>query len=467
MQKKEKKLLRAANYARVSTGTQANDGDSIREQLDTNNSYINADENMILYDTYIDGGTSGTKIERDDFQRLISDVKAGNLDLIVFTKMDRWFRSLKHYLNTQDVLDKHGVSWVASREPYYDTTSPHGRAFINQSMSFAQLESENDSERIRAVFANKIKNGEVISGTVPVGFRIENKHLVHSEAATMMLDLFQRYQQNPNFRSLMRYAADEYNFIRSYTTFKRMLQNTKYKGEYKGNLNYCPPIVPPELFDEVGRLISRNQKQNKKYDYIFSCLLVCGNCGKKLNGCTVKHRKHKNDIDAVGPDGRKDRYRYPAYRCYGYCNTPEKHRACINRKQFYEKTLERRVLEMLKPALQEYIAEYEVSSAPMINLSNKRKNIDNKIQKLKDLYLNDLITLDEFKVDKAHFEQMLSDLPSGETVVKDLTVAKELLKMDIESIYSTMTSLEKNNFFRSFIDRIIIDNDKKIRIEFL
>lgn len=467
MNKKEKKIIRVANYARVSTGMQVKDGDSIREQLDTNNNFIDSHEKYVLYDTYIDGGTSGTKIERDDFQRLIRDVQAGNIDLIVFTKMDRWFRSLKHYLNTQDILDQHGVSWIASREPYYDTTTPHGRAFINQSMSFAQLESENDSERIRAVFENKVKNGEVISGVVPTGFRIENKHLVHSDQAPMMHDLFHHYRNDPNLRGLMRYAADEYNFLRSYTTFRRMLQNEKYKGVYKGNNKYCPAIVPPELFDDVNRLISRNQKQNKRHDYIFSGLLVCGNCGRKLNACTIKQHKTKIHDNTIGPDGRKNRYRYPAYRCYGYANTPKKSKACINRKQFYETTLERRILEMLKPALKKYIADYDVSMAPVVNLSNKRKNIENKISKLKDLYLNDLISLDEFKIDKAHFEEMLDDLPMQEVVEKDLTTAKKLLDMDIESFYSTMTVLEKKQFYYSFIDKIIIDNDKNIKIEFL
>ena len=64
MNKKEKKIIRVANYARVSTGTQVKEGDSIREQLDTNNNFIDAHEKYVLYDTYIDGGTSGAKIER-------------------------------------------------------------------------------------------------------------------------------------------------------------------------------------------------------------------------------------------------------------------------------------------------------------------------------------------------------------------------------------------------------------------
>ena len=62
---------------------------------------------------------------------------------------------------------------------------------------------------------------------------------------------------------------------------------------------------------------------------------------------------------------------------------------------------------------------------------------------------------------------MLDDLPVQEIVEKDLTTAKKLLDMDIESFYSTMTVLEKKQFYYSFIDRIIIDNDKNIKIEFL
>ena len=114
---------------------------------------------MILVDTYIDDGISGQKLKRDDFQRLIDDVRAGRIDLIIFTRLDRWFRNLRHYLNTQDILDKHGVSWTAIEQPYFDTSTPHGRAFVNNSMIWAELEAQNDSDRILGVFDDKVDNG--------------------------------------------------------------------------------------------------------------------------------------------------------------------------------------------------------------------------------------------------------------------------------------------------------------------
>ena len=99
----EKILLRVAIYIRVSTDKQVKDGDSMRDQLATGQKYIDSHENMILVDTYIDDGISGQKLKRDDFQRLLDDVRAGRIDLIIFTRLDRWFRNLRHYLNTQDI----------------------------------------------------------------------------------------------------------------------------------------------------------------------------------------------------------------------------------------------------------------------------------------------------------------------------------------------------------------------------
>ena len=105
MTKPQTTLLRVALYIRVSSDEQAERGDSIRDQKERGTKYIDDHQNMILQDTYIDDGVSGQKLDRDDFTRLIRNVKAGLVDLIIFTKLDRWFRSLRHYLNTQVILD--------------------------------------------------------------------------------------------------------------------------------------------------------------------------------------------------------------------------------------------------------------------------------------------------------------------------------------------------------------------------
>ena len=180
---------------------------------------------MILVDTYIDDGISGQKLKRDDFQRLIDDVRAGRIDLIIFTRLDRWFRNLRHYLNTQDILDKHGVSWTAIEQPYFDTSTPHGRAFVNNSMIWAELEAQNDSDRILGVFDDKVDNGEVLSGSTPLGYTIVNKHLVPDDDAPTAVAIFQYYRKTGNLSMTLRYMESEFGLVRSAASLKNMLTN--------------------------------------------------------------------------------------------------------------------------------------------------------------------------------------------------------------------------------------------------
>ena len=130
---------RCGLYIRVSSEEQARWGDSIRDQEVRGREYVAAHRELVLQGIYIDDGVSGQKLQREDFSRLMADVQAGKIQRILFTKLDRWFRSLRHYLNTQAVLEEHGVSWTAIDQPYFDTSTPHGRAFVAQSMMWACL----------------------------------------------------------------------------------------------------------------------------------------------------------------------------------------------------------------------------------------------------------------------------------------------------------------------------------------
>ena len=206
-------MLRVAVYIRVSTDQQAKKGDSVDEQKATCIEYVNEHENMILFGTYIDDGVSGQKLDRGEFTRLMNDVRAGNIDLIVFTKLDRWFRSLRHYLNTQEILQKCNVDWLAISQPYYDTTTPQGRAFVAQSMVFAELEAQNTSQRIMSVFDFKYKQGEVLSGKVPLGYSIVDKHLSPNDDAPKVLAIFQRFSQFGSLNDTVRFIESEYNLV--------------------------------------------------------------------------------------------------------------------------------------------------------------------------------------------------------------------------------------------------------------
>lgn len=454
----EKILLRVAIYIRVSTDKQVKDGDSMRDQLATGQKYIDSHENMILVDTYIDDGISGQKLKRDDFQRLIDDVRAGRIDLIIFTRLDRWFRNLRHYLNTQDILDKHGVSWTAIEQPYFDTSTPHGRAFVNNSMIWAELEAQNDSDRILGVFDDKVDNGEVLSGSTPLGYTIVNKHLVPDDDAPTAVAIFQYYRKTGNLSMTLRYMESEFGLVRSAASLKNMLTNTKYIGEFRDNKNYCPAIIDRDLFFDVQRLLKINIKSGKKHDYIFSGLVVCDDCDHIMSGCQQRARGR------VRADGTRIIYKYSVYRCRQGVNL---HR-CPNRKLVFETTFEKMLLERIRPELENYIAEYEVANLPALRTDAKRRSVEGKMQKLKDLYLNDLITMDEFKLDREKLLMQLEKINAEDSrPVKDLSYLKNFLKMDFESVYDSLSIPERRELWRSIVKEIRVDHDKNIHIIFL
>lgn len=454
----EKILLRVAIYIRVSTDRQVKEGDSMRDQLATGQRYIDSHENMILVDTYIDDGISGQKLKRDDFQRLLDDVRDGRIDLIIFTRLDRWFRNLRHYLNTQDILDRNNVSWTAIEQPYFDTSTPHGRAFVNNSMIWAELEAQNDSDRILGVFDDKVDNGEVLSGSTPLGYSIVDKHLHPDDDAPTAVSVFQFYRRTGNLSETLRYMEREFGLVRSAASLKNMLTNTKYVGVFRDNESYCPAIIDRDLFDDVQRLLSINIKDGKKHDYIFCGLVVCSDCDHVMSGCQQRCGGRPR------ADGTRTIYKYSCYRCRQGVNL---HR-CPNRKIVMESTLEAMLLDRIRPELEKYIADYEVANLPALRTDAKRRSVEGKLQKLKDLYLNDLITMDEFKVDREKLLIQLEKIKAEETrPVKDLSYLREFLKMDFESVYDTFSIPEKRELWRSIIREIRVDHEKNIQIIFL
>ena len=169
----------------VSTEEQKKHGYSIQAQKDKLQNYIDAHADMMLVDFYIDDGVSAVKVgKRLALQRLLQDVKDGKIDLILFTKLDRWGRSVGIYYQIQSVLDEYGVIWKAIDEDYEIETSA-GKFKVNIMMSVAQQERDRCSERIKDAFEYKLKNGEALFGSAatPIGFKVENKQIYQHLAA--------------------------------------------------------------------------------------------------------------------------------------------------------------------------------------------------------------------------------------------------------------------------------------------
>lgn len=134
-----------------------------------------------IVDIYADEGISASKKPhlRHDFQRMMRDVQSGLIDIIIFIKLDRWFRNVGDYYRTQSILDAHNVKWKSVLEDY-DTTTRTGRLNLNIKLTIAEDEAANTSERVKFVLDAKVRNGEPNTGTQPFGYKIEKEEYLLS-----------------------------------------------------------------------------------------------------------------------------------------------------------------------------------------------------------------------------------------------------------------------------------------------
>ena len=186
--------MRVALYCRVSTEEQARSGLSLGDQRDKLEEYAKANR-MSVVGIYEDAGISARKPykKRPAILRLLEDVKEKKIDLILFTKLDRWFRNVGNYYAVQEVLDANGVSWQAILEDY-ETVTASGRLKVNIMLSVAQDEADRTSERIKFTFEQKRARGESTNGRCPLGYKIVNgRPEIDPETSEAAVDMFRTF----------------------------------------------------------------------------------------------------------------------------------------------------------------------------------------------------------------------------------------------------------------------------------
>src|SRR5947209_13266770 len=207
MRKKCAKPVRCAIYTRVSTDQGLEqDFNSLNAQHDASQAYIRSQSHAgwsLLRAKYEDGGFSGGNTDRPALRRLLDDVRAGKVDVIVVYKVDRLTRSLTDFAKLVELFDKHSVSFVSVTQQFNTTTSM-GRLTLNVLLSFAQFEREVTSERIRDKIAASKRKGLWVGGTVPLGYELKDgKLLVVEEEAEQVRMIFRRYLELGSVNALV------------------------------------------------------------------------------------------------------------------------------------------------------------------------------------------------------------------------------------------------------------------------
>ena len=450
---------RVAAYVRVSTDEQRLHGLSIDAQTAALQSW--ADKNGVkIAAFYNDAGFSARKPynKRPAMVQLLEDTKAGKIDLIIFTKLDRWFRNISEYYKVQSVLESCHVNWKTVQEDY-DTSTASGRLKINIMLSVAQDEADRDSERIRTVMAAKRERREPCSGHVPTGYRIEGKRIVKDPETEAAVAAF--FESFLTYRSVerARAAAAERGLPLSYQLASSMLAKTAYYGYFSGVDGMCPPYITKEQHERIQSSRRRTERKTEgDRVYLFTGLAVCSECGRRFGS-----RAH---LYWLRNGGRRESV---GYNCPGRYH----HNDCSNNVNIRESAIENYLLSNVCGELEQYCYELErmaSAGAPARNFQEERAKLRKKLLRLKDLYLNDIIDMDMYRKDYEELNAQLDDLAAEESrqPAQPPSVAplRQMFTSGWEELYAQLGRADKQAFWRMCLERIVVHPDRRIRLFF-
>ena len=409
-------------YERVSSEEQVKHGYSLDAQDEALREFCERNNHVIL-GVYRDEGISGRKpyTKRPAMVQLLQDVETIKPQMILFTKLDRWFRNIKEYYKVQDILDRYKVDWKAINEEY-DTSTASGRLYVNIKLSIAQDEADRTSERIRDVQEQRVLQGKVLGGRVPWGYTIENGCIAFGEDKEKLQDLLKHFLTYRSTTETIRYIFDSYGKHYTHFTINQLLRNPILKGEYRGNKAYCEPIISEAQWDEIQSILSSHHKQSPtNRQYLFSGLIRCPKCGRKMSSAY----QHK----------------YSYYRCPDRVD-------CDFRKLINQEKMETWLLDNIEE-------DFNVN----VTMEDKKKESPqkyrNQLKRLNDIYLMGNISEKEYKRKSADLQQKIASLSKE-------TPKKEAFTKGWKDVYKMLDAKHRKAFWQNLIKEIHINEDLEV-----
>ena len=453
--RRERKTVRkdkhAALYCRVSTDAQFEEGYSVEAQREMLTAYC-VSRGIEHYEHYIDGGYSGSNIDRPELSRMVSDIKNGFVSHVVVYKLDRLSRSQKDTLYLiEDVLIPNGVSFVSLNENM-DTSTPIGRAMLGIMSAFAQLERETIRERTRMGMKERIKSGLWRGGgKIPFGYDYDPEKGIlvpNSDAPTVRL-MYDLYLRGWSMMRIARYTGLKYERLAEQILKRRtnagfiVYNGEEYRGKHEA-------IVSEKTYNDAMRLLDERSRGNlNPSKCLLAGLVVCGVCGAKM---------------------RYQKWGKSGYKIYCYSQDkgkPHLHRSenCDNCKIWADELENSVISDLFSMSAKISGGESPDTSADVSDLLSKQA--DKLTKKLKNLYNLYGETADEALTEtissvRAELESVKKRISAIEEEAKDGEAARERLKKldTAEEAWEYMTQEEKQNVLRSCIERIVVTYDR-------
>ena len=431
-----------------------------------------------IYGIYEDAGISGKDMEhRPQFQKMLESVRDGKVNVIVAYKLDRLTRSVRDLEILISELEKYNCSLECAMDDI-NTSTANGRFFVRMLTVLSQLEIERVSERTKFGMVGAIKDGH-IPVRKTLGFMRKDKKLIINPTESNIVErIFDLYYKGKSYQTIANIFNKEKVLNKKWydTTILKILSNPLYKGDFvsgtrSGNPilyeNVVEPIISKKLWEECQEQTRKNTRNyTRRNDYIFFQKIICPHC-HKIMACKA-------------PDGSKKKYIY--YQC-NKCKTYVRE----------DKLVELLVNEITQ--IIEYDSIVRKHFAPLLKhkitntnelLAKEINTLKDKAIRLKNAYLNEIISLGEYKEDKTYLESRINDIThkikeEQELEQYNFTFEDLILKRDIESIkcfinpfyelnfqakWSELSIKEKQELITSYIDNIeVMKNDKDIKIK--
>jgi len=473
-----------AGYTRVSTEMQV-DRDSLTNQEMRIKSYAAAKNRE--YRIYKDAGVSAVASCRPMFNQMLDDCKAGLIDTIVVTKLDRLIRSLKDLINLLEFFQKYSVNLVSLTETL-DFSTAFGRFGLQLLGAVAELERGITSERVASDMKGRASRGKWNGGVVPYGFKWVPKQktiVINEDEAAIVKKMFTTFLRLKSYRGVVHWLNSQgYRTRTGYswavTSIMRILKNPQYCGTLVYNKRYSfgktsrlraakehvlkegvfEPIVSKEMFKEscdIASDMKRFEPRVKNSPYLLTGIVRCGICGHRMNGYTYHDR-------------RKPGHSLSYYKCNG---NQQKGKSICPGNTIVRQDLDDLIINELKSfvidptklknRIKDFEEEFREDTEPLISrlklLQVKSGNIEGRITKIFELFEDGLITRDEFTIRKSNIEneknQIEKEIIDIETKLQskpnvDFSVTLDNIK-NLAEVFDELNIYEKKDLIRTLV----------------
>ncbi len=457
-------VKRCAIYIRVSTAEQRIEGWSLDAQRAALTALAKVNGWKVV-GVYADEGKTARKRlkDRKEIHRLLEDVKAGEVDVILFKELDRWFRSVSDFYKVQDVLDEYGVEWHSQQQPGLEMRTKEGRLQVNVLLSVGQNETDATSDRIKYTnkFLRQQKRWTSGEGNLPRCYTLDdNQHVIIATApgrADYTRALIDRIMQYGSMRRAVRETNAEFEDTPlGYNNAMNMLRNPMLYGEYKEVPDFVEkPFMTKAEWEKLQGMIRRNAPDRQTNFYIFPGLLRCADCGTTLVGTFT-----------TGGGGK--RYRY--YRCQ---KATQSH-TCPNSYRYPEIKLQSDLLQYVQDAVAEQIANIQsVKDARKKKKPRKsnRASIEAQLDRLDDVYIRSTrMTAEKYEQKKAAILAKLVEEDEPEEKLPelaDLQKIQALFDSGVLEMYKDFTPEERREFWRGILVGVLIERKQIKSVDFV